>query len=83
MINEVRENLHHLELLGMINTAYRDPGRASAAPSAHPESSLGVYEEAVRAVANYGRDSRRTDRAGPPGPWEFVSQPPFRAAVLR
>lgn len=65
VINELRENLRHLELLGMIKTAHRDPGAGRRQYYQRAQSpAWGVYDAAATAVANLGRDSRRSRRAG-------------------
>ncbi len=65
VINEVRENLHHLELLGMIKTAHRDPGPGRRLHYKRTEApAWAVYEAALSAVMKFGHESRRVRRAG-------------------
>ena len=63
VINEVRGNLQHFELLGMIKTSYRDPGPGRRLYYRRREGpAWPVYEAAIAAVANLGRESHRSRR---------------------
>jgi len=63
VINEVRSNLQHFETLGLIKTAYRDPGPGRRLYYQRTASSVwAVYEAALTAIAAIERENRGRQR---------------------
>lgn len=63
VINEVRQNLQHLETLGLIRTAYRDPGPGRRLYYQRTASPVwAVYEATLTAIATIERESHARRR---------------------
>jgi hypothetical protein len=62
--NEVRANLQHFEKLGLVKTAYRDPGPGRRLYYQRTGSpTWAVFDAALQAIASTEKEARRSRRS--------------------